>query len=406
MVPRRNVSLEDYFSDNTAGRSEKKHSQSRRFDPPIGNPSVSPPAPNRGSGTGDQCDGGRRRSACGAIRSAITDAAIAFGEKTANMTGGLISVQDFNRALDRIIPPPVTRDGFMPINPLREAEFTRVAELLELVGKREWSRRPRTYTILRSIGCAEAIEDFITDRLSDFALPYTEENLPASVKGSRARSMFLGLQKHVLKPHAADLEQGGSHKHFSESGDEYFKSMKELGSGGFGQVDHVWSKLSLRDFARKRIPRGRSFKEDKVVIANFVQELTTFKLLSHQHLVKLVGSYTDSLWVGLIMDPVAEMNLAVYLTCQMDSKVRQICLRRFYGCLATAMAYLHKNKIRHKDVKPQNILVKGTDVYLTDFGTSLSWSDDTRSTTSGIVGAFTKRYCSPEVADQEVFSLR
>lgn len=200
----------------------------------------------------------------------------------------------------------------------------------------------------------------------------------------------------------ADLEKDeGSHKHFSQSADQYFTRIKELGSGDFGQVDHVWSRLSLDSFARKRIPRGRSFKESKVAIRNFENELTTLKRVSHTHLVKLKGSYTDPAWVGLIMSPVADMNLQTYMTCDMDVKERQICLRRFYGCLANALLHLHQNKIRHKDIKPVNVLVKGTDVFLTDFGTSLNWSDNTQGTTSGMT-PYTPWYCCPEVADSEV----
>lgn len=103
------------------------------------------------------------------------------------------------------------------------------------------------------------------------------------------------------------------------------------------------------------------------------------------------------------MAPVADMNLETYLSSpKIDSKHRQICLRRFFGCLATAVQYLHSNKIRHKDIKPKNILVKGKEGLLTDFGTSKNWSDDTKGTTSGTVPAWTKRYCAPEVWNDEV----
>jgi serine/threonine protein kinase len=135
----------------------------------------------------------------------------------------------------------------------------------------------------------DAIDAFIADHLSDFSLPYTEENLPNAVKGEKARRRFLDLQNLVLRTHAADLEKGGNHLYCPRSADDYFQSLKELGDGGFGQVDHVWSRLSLKDYARKRIPRGRSFKRDKINIANFEKELKTLKLLRHRHLVRLIG---------------------------------------------------------------------------------------------------------------------
>ena len=349
-----------------------------------------------------QCGEKVRQFANEVIRTATTNAATAIGNRINDLTSGFISPSDFNRALNRIIPPSTGKEGPPPRDPFRDADFIRIQELLKLHGKSEWSMRPRTFTLLRMTESVDAIDAFIADHLSDFSLPYTEENLPNAVKGDKARRRFLDLQNLVLRTHAADLEKGGNHLYCPQSADDYFQSLKELGDGSFGQVDHVWSRLSLKDYARKRIPRGRSFKRDKVNIANFVKELETLKLLQHRHLVRLIGSYTDPKWVGLIMHPVADMNLATYLNREMDSRQRQFCIRRFYGCLASAVLYLHENQIRHKDVKPANVLVRGTDVFLTDFGTSMHWSDGDRSTTTGTVLAYTPRYCPPEVADHEV----
>lgn len=75
-------------------------------------------------------------------------------------------------------------------------------------------------------------------------------------------------------------------------------------------------------------------------------------------------------------------------------------LRSFFGCLAGALDFLHEVKIRHRDIKPQNILVKGSHVYLTDFGISLDWENLSRSTTTEDA-AKTMLYCAPEVARWE-----
>jgi hypothetical protein len=338
---------------------------------------------------------------CGAIKTVCNT--------VAGLKEGRIPLEELNQALNRIIPPSITQDGLAEQGPFRDADIGRISELLLHSGKPEWSRRPRTFALLRMIQCTEAIEGFIAEKLSDFYLPYTERNLPDAIKGSEARRRFLDLQYLVLTPRVgeiADLERGeSSHKHFSQSADEYFTRIKELGSGGFGTVDHVWSKLSFDSFARKRIERWKSFKDSRTAIRSFENELATLKTVSHKHLVKLKGSYTDPLCVGLLMSPVADMDLKTYLVCDLEMKERQICVRRFFGCLGTALLHLHKNHITHRDIKPGNILVKGTQVFLTDFGTSRFWSDDTESTSTGLP-PFTKRYCSPEVAEFEVSNLR
>lgn len=98
------------------------------------------------------------------------------------------------------------------------------------------------------------------------------------------------------------------------------------------------------------------------------------------------------------MSPVAEYNLKDFLSLDPLPSGGRSFLRTFFGCLAAALSYLHENQIRHKDIKPQNILVKGHQIFLTDFGLSLDWSELGQSTTSGPT-IKTPRYCAPEVAD-------
>ncbi|KAJ9603770.1 hypothetical protein H2200_011956 [Cladophialophora chaetospira] len=286
---------------------------------------------------------------------------------------------------------------------LRNAEYIRLTDYCKYNDKwREYGKRPRTLAVLRWLGCPEAIDGFVRDNLSDIALPYTERNLPQCVKGQEMRTKFLELQQYVLTNQAADLERpGGLHLNIERSEQKYFDVIKPLGSGGFGTVDHVVSRLSLRQYALKRISRGQSFKRDRVAIRSFENELTSLKVLSHKHLVKLVGSYTDHDHIGLIITPVADMNLEEYLSApEPDCPDRKNCIRQFFGCLAAGVEYLHAQKIRHKDIKPKNVLVLRNyrRVLLTDFGTAHNWSDDPGGSSSGTMHeAYTERYCAPEV---------
>lgn len=389
------------FAEHNAGRSSSKQPYNSNESQRLCDFNT----PDLQRGEDSQCGGIVRQfasnvSRTGQVMTALGNKMNEFSNKV-NQLSGTISLSDLNQALNPIIPSSVPKEGPPPRDPFRDAEFVRISDLLKLHGKIEWSRRPRTFALLRMISSIDAIEAFIAENLTDLSLPYTERNLPKAVKGTQCRQRFLDLQS-LVKTHAADLEKEGRHITFPQSADNNFQSLRPLGGGGFGEVDHVWSRLGLRDFARKRIARGRNFKQDKMNIANFTKELETLKLLKHRHLVQLIGSYTDPEYVGLIMHPVADMNLATYLNQDMDQRERQICLRRFYGCLASAVLYLHEQPIKHKDIKPANVLIRGTDVFLTDFGTSRHWNDGERSTTAGTVPAYTPRYCPPEVANFEV----
>jgi serine/threonine protein kinase len=81
---------------------------------------------------------------------------------------------------------------------------------------------------------------------------------------------------------------------------------------GGSWVDHGWSTLSLESFARKRIRRRATFKQDREAISAFINELKILQKVSHHNLVEFVGSYTDTNYVAIIMRPVAKMDLKEY----------------------------------------------------------------------------------------------
>jgi len=65
-----------------------------------------------------------------------------------------------------------------------------------------------------------------------------------------------------------------------------------------------------------------------------------------------VSSYTDARHFAIIMSPVADYNLLQYYNVVRDYPEKKATLRRFFGCLADGLAYLHTEKIRHRDIKP------------------------------------------------------
>lgn len=213
--------------------------------------------------------------------------------------------------------------------------------------------------------------------------------------------MFLEIQKIVCNTKALNLERAGAlHGHFPDPSDIPLRKIGELGKGGSGFVERVISTVTHREYALKLIKRGETFRKDRQVLKDFENELSNLKKLSfgHMHIIDLIGSYTEPKYVGILF-PVADCNLAVLLE-QTNIDDWRWSLRSYFGCLTSALSFLHDNKIRHKDVKPQNILIKDREPCFTDFGVSVDWNEYGQSTTIGPT-ALTPRYAAPEVAASE-----
>jgi tetratricopeptide (TPR) repeat protein len=287
-----------------------------------------------------------------------------------------------------------------------DSEIQQVSLLLSQVNL-QWSKVPRTYIILRIVGCPDLLDTFIDLGVSDHWFPFTERSLPPCLRPSK-RSQFVGAQNLVMTK-SMDLEKGESGQHcYFRQGEPLPLEMKGiLGSGGFGQVDRVLSTISFQEYALKRVSRSAVFsgrtEEDSrrraECVKQFIEEIGALKRLKHHHVVEFVGSYTDPKYMGLIMSPVADMDLSTYLARADNVRYRE--LRTFFGCLAQALAFLHEQKIRHKDIKPSNILVHSGNVLFTDFGLAFDFTDKDGSTTASMVNGMTPRYCAPEVANYE-----
>ena len=86
----------------------------------------------------------------------------------------------------------------------------------------------------------------------------------------------------------------------------------------------------------------------------------------------------------------------------LEMQGKQDLLRRFLGCLCKAFDYLHKHCcIRHKDIKPGNILIdESGSVLVTDFGISRRFSENESHATQE-QRFRTDPYASPEMLKNE-----
>jgi len=210
-------------------------------------------------------------------------------------------------------------------------------------------------------------------------------------------------------------------------------ALTQLRSGRFlgrGAMSDVYeTNIQGYKIAHKRILFRRRIGEGER------KEVEILKRLSHVHIVQLVGTYVQQKHLGILLYPVAvcdlhtlfedveawskavavavngkDSSVTLLESFDSDAKTRLMALHYDFpesgggpwasivysriGCLVSAIAYLHDQQIRHKDLKPSNILLSAGRLWLTDFGSSTDFSLLSQSATNNERG--TPRYFAPE----------
>jgi serine/threonine protein kinase len=124
-----------------------------------------------------------------------------------------------------------------------------------------------------------------------------------------------------------------------------------------------------------------------------VEILKTLRKEAHWHVILLLCHYNLQDKGCLVLSPLAQCNLKQYLQYP-PTQGRRRSIAKWFGCLAKGLSVLHSQKIKHKDLKPANILIHGENVLIADMGISHPWVD--QSTTTG-TSPGSKMYMAPEV---------
>jgi serine/threonine protein kinase len=182
--------------------------------------------------------------------------------------------------------------------------------------------------------------------------------------------------------------------------------IKVLGCGPYSVVDEVQNLATGAVFARKTInyPNQREYTP-------FVTEIEIMKKLNHPHIVRFIDAYALDKSVSILMSPVADFDLGYFMSKhQTLEPIPLDSIIQWFSCLVSSVEYLHGKSIKHQDIKPSNILIKRQKIVLADFGIAKTFVDS--EPTASTSGDMTKKYCSPETAQDglrgrkaDIFSL-
>ncbi|KAL3467331.1 kinase-like domain-containing protein [Aspergillus heterothallicus] len=176
------------------------------------------------------------------------------------------------------------------------------------------------------------------------------------------------------------------------SGGPTYNVTGQIGKGAFAVVYKLATKQHGHVFACKELDKRR-FMKNGVLDQKVGNEMTIMKDLKHPNIVQFIEHKEHDRWFYIIMEYVPCGELSAYLSV---GKLQEDMVQTIARQILHALRYLHKRKITHRDIKPDNILIASHDplkVKLSDFGLSKVVQEETFLKTF----CGTLLYCAPEV---------
>ena len=173
-------------------------------------------------------------------------------------------------------------------------------------------------------------------------------------------------------------------------GDRY-EILEKIGTGGMAEVfkgkDH-----KLNRFVAVKVLKDE-FAEDKNFVRKFKEEAQAAAALAHPNIVNVYDVGDEMNINYIVMELVEGITLKTYIEKKGRLTVKEATSIAIQ--VASGLEVAHNNRIVHRDIKPQNIIIsREGKVKVTDFGIAKSVSSNTN--TADTMGSV--HYTSPEQA--------
>ncbi|KAI4925750.1 uncharacterized protein J4E92_006486 [Alternaria infectoria] len=178
-----------------------------------------------------------------------------------------------------------------------------------------------------------------------------------------------------------------------DGGDTY-NIVGQIGKGAFATVYQLAEKMTGKLLAAKELEKRR-FMKNGMLDKKIDNEMKIMQDLRHPNIVQFQEYHDQGDYLYIIMEFVRQGDLQGYLNNH--GSMEEDVARSMAQQILSALSYLHRAKITHRDIKPDNILISDLDpftVKLSDFGLSkvVKHEETFLKTFCG-----TLLYCAPEV---------
>jgi len=170
---------------------------------------------------------------------------------------------------------------------------------------------------------------------------------------------------------------------------DLFSKLEKIGEGTYGVVYRAKDRQSGSTRALKKI---RLDADSEGVPSTAIREIALLRELNHPNIVRLLNVIHSNTRLFLVFEYL-DQDLKKYMDTMKSVDVNQS--KRYLHQLLSGIAYCHTNRILHRDLKPQNLLLDvDGNIKLADFGLARAFGLPFRSYTHEVV---TLWYRAPEI---------
>ncbi|KAI8146835.1 kinase-like domain-containing protein [Fennellomyces sp. T-0311] len=178
----------------------------------------------------------------------------------------------------------------------------------------------------------------------------------------------------------------------------HFYLIRVIGKGAFGKVHQVQHKGTLQEYALKCINKSRCV--ELRAANNMVAERRLLERIDYPLVVNLRYAFQDDDHLFMVLDLMLGGDLRFQL--ERYGPLSELQVRFYVAEIALSLSYLHRRRIAHRDLKPDNVLLDANGhAHLSDFNIATQFNDKRplRWTKAGSLA-----YMAPEILDKRGYA--